>query len=80
MRIPVVERPLGGFNDVRRGWKVGLADLQVDDVATLGLELARLGEHLEGGLGADLAHAVRQFHAAILSRRTGPGRPCRPSS
>jgi hypothetical protein len=37
---------------------VRLADLEMDDVPPLRLELARLGQHLEGGFGPDLAHAA----------------------
>ena len=48
-----VERLVRGRRDVGRRRKVGLADLEVNDVAALSLERACLGQHLERGLGAE---------------------------
>ena len=53
VRVPV-EQGLGArFDDVARSREVGLADLEVDDAATLRFELARAGEHLECRLRAE---------------------------
>jgi hypothetical protein len=55
--------PLHGSRRV----EVGLADLQVHDVAALGLERAGRRQHLEGRLGPEAGHAageVRAGHAA----------------
>ena len=71
MGVTIVQGALGGFDDVRRCREIGLADLQMDDVPPLGLELAGLGEHLKRGFGADLVHPLGEFHPmTILSRRT----------
>ena len=57
-----VERRLGRLADVGRRVEVGLADLEVDDRAALGLERAGAGGHLERALGADRAHPCRDPH------------------
>ena len=59
----VADRPLGGFHDVGRRGKVRLSDLQVDDIAPLGLQPSGLGQHLEGGLGAERIHALGETQA-----------------
>ena len=48
---PVVQSVLGSIADVLRSIKIRLADLEVDDVATLRLKLFGLCESLECGLG-----------------------------
>src|SRR5205807_402959 len=71
VRVTVADRFLGRLDDVWRGGKVGLSDLQVDDVAALSLELAGPGQHLEGGLGANLTHPLGEFHR-LAPNREGP--------
>ena len=58
----VVERPLRRFADVGRRVEIGLADLEVDDAPTGGLERPGAGRGLEGGLGADRRHAPGELH------------------
>jgi hypothetical protein len=38
MGIALIQRRLTGFNDVLRGVKIGLANFQVDDIASLSFE------------------------------------------
>ena len=59
VRRPVVERALRRRPDVGGGVEVGLADLEVDDRAALGLERAGARGDLEGALGADGLHPGR---------------------
>jgi hypothetical protein len=73
-----VERPLGRLADI--GWRVevGLADLQVDDLAARGLQGTRARRRLERCLGADVDDAVGQAHPCMLapaSWRRGRIRP-----
>ena len=63
---PGVERSLGRLADVRRRVEIGLADLQVDDRATLRLERAGAGGDLEGALGAEGAHPGGETHGRDL--------------
>ena len=70
---PRVERPLGRVADVRRRVEVRLADLQVHDRLALALERPRPRQHLEGGLGAEPPHPLRDHrfdHASSSSART----------
>ena len=48
------------LDDVARGIEIGLPDLEMDDVAALGLQRARFHQHFEGGLGAETRHAFRR--------------------
>jgi hypothetical protein len=66
---PRVERPLGRLADVRRGVEVRLADLEVDDGLPLALQRARPRQHLEGGLGAQPSHPLRD-HGFDHGRRS----------
>ncbi len=52
-----VERALRRLDDRARGREVGLADLEVDHVAALGLDLAREGLDLHHLEGLDVRHA-----------------------
>ena len=54
---------MAGFDDVRGGGEIGLADFQVNDLAALGFEGARLHQHIEGGFDPDPPHPFREFHA-----------------
>src|SRR4029453_12418447 len=45
-------------NDVARGIEIGLADLEMDDVAACCLQRSRLHQHFESGLGAETRHAL----------------------
>jgi hypothetical protein len=49
---------------VRRRVEIRLADLQMDDVAALGLELSRARQHFEGALYADAAHPLGELHVS----------------
>src|SRR5205823_2866954 len=62
----LVEGPLRRLADVRRRVEIGLADLEMDDVAALRLEGPRPGGNLECGLGADHAHALGDPHVELL--------------
>ena len=73
MREAPLERGHGGLGDVVRGREVGLADLQVHDVLALGLQLPSPGQHLEGPLGAEPAHAIGE-----ADRGCHAGNPIRP--
>jgi hypothetical protein len=47
-----------GLDDVGGRVEIGLADLEVDDVAALGFQRPRPHQHLEGGLGAQARHPL----------------------
>jgi hypothetical protein len=71
-----LERLLAGLDDVARRVEVRLADLQVDDLASGGLDGLGAGQHLEGGLGAEPGHAVGEgdsCHGPMIGRGH-PGR------
>ncbi len=51
-----------GFDDMPGGVEVGLADLQVDYLITLGLQRTGLGQHLKCRLGAQVVHSGSNFH------------------
>ena len=73
---PVAHRPNGGIDDVVRSGKIGLADLEMDDVPTLGLEEPGVGEHLEGALGTQPGQALRETNrhdATIMAGRLPVG-------
>src|SRR5439155_1069452 len=56
VRLPALECGHAGGNDRGRRVEIGLADLEVNDVATLRLERARFGEDLERGLRPEARH------------------------
>ena len=58
MRLARVQRGRRGVADVERRVEVGLADLQVDDLATLSFERSRAGENAERGLRAEPLETV----------------------
>ncbi len=58
----VLHRLVCGIDDVVRRLEVGLADLEVDDIAALFLKLAGPRQHLKRCLGAKPAHSLREFH------------------
>ena len=64
-----VERPLVGFDDVRRRVEVRLADLEVDHVAARRLERAGAGGRFEGGFGPEAGHPVGESHGHASYRR-----------
>ncbi len=70
VRVPVEERLGARFDDVARSREVGLADLEVDDAASLRFELARAGKHLECRLRAEPLKpgCERVAHPDILVR------------
>ena len=61
-----------GLDDVLGRLEVRLADPEVDDAAALGGQRIGPGQHLEGGLGAQVAHAFGELHAGVMAR-PGPG-------
>ena len=73
----------GGLGDVVGGREVGLADLQMDDVPTLGLEPPGAGQHLEGGLGAEAGHPLgeaQRAHAVTVIEGMSPRKGCSTTS
>ena len=50
--------------------KIGLADFQMDDAASLRFERARAHQHFKGGFDADAAHSFGKFHDVMLSGKT----------
>ncbi len=54
------ERAASGLDDVLRGGEIRLADAEIDDVAALALQRRGACQDLEGGLGAEAAHAPGQ--------------------
>jgi hypothetical protein len=60
--------------DELRRVEVGLADLEVNDLAAGRLERARTREHLERGLGSQTAHAVCERHPLLLREAHGEAR------
>ena len=68
VRLPRPQRRDPRLGDVRRRVEVGLADLEVDDVAPRALHRARLGEHGERRLRAQPGHAGGQLARVRLGR------------
>ena len=60
MRITGAHGGKRRLGDVAGRGEVRLADLEMDDVATLALELARAGEDRKGGLRAQVADSAGQ--------------------
>ena len=56
--MAVAQRLAGGLDDMGRSLEVRLADAEIDDLLALGLQGLGAGEHFEGGLGAQAAHAA----------------------
>ncbi len=69
MRGAGVERALGGLPDVRRRVEVGLADLEVHDLATRALERAGAREHFERRFRAETRHPGAKFMCAPWGER-----------
>ena len=63
---PFASAWLAAARDVGGRVEVGLADLEVDDVAALRLERARPHQDFERGLGAEPRHALRKPHRPSL--------------
>src|SRR5262249_49237640 len=61
------ERRRRRVDDVGRRVEIGLTDLQVDDLPSLGLEGARSCEHLERRLRPQPAHPFGQLHCRLLA-------------
>ena len=51
--LAVAQRLDGGLDDMGRGFEIGLADAEIDDVAPLALQFGRPRQHGEGVLLAD---------------------------
>ena len=60
VRLARAERRAARLDDVRRGGEVGLADLEVEDVAPRALQRACPGQHGERGLGPEPMDPARQ--------------------
>ncbi len=58
--MPGADRLGGGVADVVRGVEVWFADLEMDDFATLALQLLGPRQHGEGGLGTQPLQAGRE--------------------
>src|SRR5438876_6119973 len=72
--MPCPQRGGGCLADMCRRGKVGLADLQMDDLAPRSLELVRTGEHREGGLRSKPLETVCEsvtVHACPQSFKAG---------
>ena len=67
MRPPVVERALRSCSDVDRRVKVGLADLEMNDLSSAGFELARPSGRLEGRFGSQVVHPPGEAHVEMLA-------------
>ena len=60
--VPAVAQCLAaGLDDVLGRLEVRRTDAEVHDGASLGLQLLGSREHLEGGLGAELVHALGEL-------------------
>ena len=59
----LVERLLGGFDDVRRGREIGLADFQVDHAAALRFQRTGAHQDVEGRFDADAGHSFCELHS-----------------
>ena len=69
--LAVAQRLDRRLDDVRRGFEVGLADAEVDDVAALALQFGGFGEHREGVLVAQARKCgIDGDHGAISPRTT----------
>ena len=76
MGCAVAHRANGGIDDVVRSGEIWLADLEMDDAPPLGLEEARVGEHLEGALGPEPVQAIGEANghdATIMAGRVPVG-------
>src|SRR5579883_2938018 len=56
--MPIGERLAPGFDDMGGRGEIGLADTEIDDRAALSFERLGARQDLEGGFGAELAHAA----------------------
>ncbi len=67
----VLHGPVGRLDDIVRGGKIGLADLQVDHFLPLGFQLIGLFQHLKGGFCPQPAHTAGKhllhIHSISLS-------------
>ena len=71
MRGAVAHRAHRSVDDVVRSGKIRLADLEMDDAPPLGLEEARVGEHLEGALGAEPVEAIGETDGHLATIMAG---------
>ena len=55
------------FDDVGRCIEIRFSNLEMDDVAPLGLQRSRLHQDLKGGFSAETLHTLRQAKFAGLS-------------
>ena len=79
--LAVVQRLDGGLDDMGRGFEVGLADAEVDDVAPLRLQGRGLRQHREGVLLADAFECrVKMQHVPSLPSPLWRGSAARASA
>ena len=57
-----VERFLARVDNMLRSGKIGFADFEMDDVASLRFERAGTHQYIESGFGTDPRHSLSQFH------------------
>src|SRR4029453_6697997 len=60
MREALMQRIACRVDDVCRCIEIGLPNLEMDDVAPLGLQRSRLHQHFECSLGAETRHPLRE--------------------
>ena len=65
-----IQGPGGGGPDVSRGWKIRLADLQVDDLPAGGLELLRPPQDIECRFPGELSRTFMQ-HGSMIAPAGG---------
>src|ERR1019366_10208294 len=63
----LVERLFGGFDDLRRSWEIGLADLQGNHAATLRFQRTGAYQDVESRFDADTGHSFCKLHGGPLS-------------
>ena len=59
----LVERLLGGFDDMGRRREIGLADFQVDHAAARGFQRTGADQDVEGRFDADTGHSFCELHS-----------------
>ena len=58
-----IERSFGGFDDMGRSRKIGLADFQVNHAATLRFQRTGAHQDVESRFDADAGHSFCQLHS-----------------
>ena len=71
MRGPFAHRADRGIDDVVRSGEIRLADLEMDDAASLGLEETCMREHLECALGPQPGQTVGEADGHLATIMAG---------